>query len=205
ETYEKIKVGTNFERSIKNISDMVKIKKELGSPLPQLMFRYIVTKQNIGEAPDFIKIVSKIKENGQLRDDGYAEIEFTGLLAFKENESYALDLFPQDIKEKIVSEAKKYGIIVSFAHQNPKHKRPRHSCAAWVEPFIFVDGEVMACCAQNENNSREIQRKRSLGNLFKTPFKKIWNSDKYKQLRKNVPRKGAPAPEWCQCCRMTDI
>lgn len=205
ETYESIKVGCKFERTLEHIAGMLEAKKDLDSPLPQIMFRYIVTKQNIKEAPDFIKIVKKMKDIYPLRADGYAELEYTGLLAFKENEEYALSHFPQETKEKILEEASKMDINVSFAHQNPKHKRPRHTCAAWVEPFIFADGEVMACCAQNENNRRETQRQKSLGNVFKTPFKEIWNSNQYKEIRKNVPRAGAPTPEWCKGCRVTDI
>ena len=205
ETYESIKVGCNFERTLKNISNLVKIKKEKQSPLPEIMFRYIVTKQNIKEAPDFVKIVSQIKKLGKLREDRNAELEFTGLLAFEGNKEYALDSFPQEIKEKIAFEAKKEGVSISFAHQNPKNKRPRHTCAAWVEPFIFADGEVMACCAQNENNKRENQREKSFGNVFKTPFRQIWYSKKYKDFRANVPRHGTPAPKWCEGCRITDI
>ena len=64
------------------------------------MFRYIVTKQNIKEAPDFVKIISQIKKLGKLREDRNAELEFTGLLAFEGNKEYALDSFPQEIKGK---------------------------------------------------------------------------------------------------------
>lgn len=205
ETYENIKVGCNFERTLENISNLIKIKREMNSPFPELMFRFIITKQNVNEAPSFIEIVRKMKDLGPLSESGKHELEFAGLLAFEGNKDYALEKFPQDIKEKIMEQAKKHNISVSFAHQNPELKRPRHVCAAWVEPFILVDGEVMACCAQNENNSREEQRKRSLGNALKTPFKEIWRSKKYKNLRKNVPNYKAPCPEWCEGCRVTKI
>jgi MoaA/NifB/PqqE/SkfB family radical SAM enzyme len=65
-------------------------------------------------------------------------------------------------------------------------------------PFIFVTGYVTPCCAQNEANQREWQKKMSLGNALEKPFREIWYSPRYKKMRKMIRKNKCP-PE-CKFC-----
>ena len=168
------------------------------------MFRFIFTKQNVNEASDYIKLISTIVNKKDLGAGGY--IEFAGLLAFDEiMNDYFLPELPQDVIKQIKEASKKYDLPVGFAHSNPKYRRSRSRCIAWVEPFIFVDGYVNPCCAQNEANKREEQKGKGMGNIFENPFKKIWNSKKYKDLRKNVTNPYGQIPDYCKGCRVTEM
>ena len=204
ETYEGIKVGTSFERMTDHLKTLIRIKKELNSPLPELFFRFVATKQNIHEAPDFVDMIASLGKREDFGDGSY--IEIAGLLYFNEiSDDYYLAEIPQTIKDEVLRRAKAAGITVAFSHSHPTRRRPRHFCAAWVEPFIFVTGEVNPCCAQNEANQRELQRKNSLGNIFEKPFKEIWYSEKYKSFRRNMPDYSKPVPDYCKDCRVTNM
>ncbi len=80
----------------------------------------------------------------------------------------------------------------------PKKLPPIKNCLAWMMPFIFVTGHVIPCCACNEANKRELQKKLAVGNIFETPFKKLWKGNKYKQLRQYI--KQNKRPPYCTSC-----
>ncbi len=65
-------------------------------------------------------------------------------------------------------------------------------------PFIFVTGHVIPCCAENEANAREFQKKTSMGNVFKQSFREIWYGEKYRSLRKML-REGKVPPPCVNC------
>ncbi|MCF6149867.1 MAG: hypothetical protein E3K37_14535 [Candidatus Kuenenia sp.] len=49
-----------------------------------------------------------------------------------------------------------------------------------------------------KNHYREFQRKYAIGNIFQTPFKQIWKSEKYSQFRNRVHNNVVPVQ--CQFC-----
>lgn len=203
ETYESLKVGASYDRVVNNIKKLIALKKKYNSPLPELQFRYILNKKNIEEAPLYLDFINSLGKAEDFLSGG--RIEYVGLLNFKEIEDeYYLPEIPAHIIKQIDAKAKAYNIPIAFTHSGPK-KRPRFMCAAWTEPFIFVTGHVIPCCATNEANERERQKAESMGNIFKQPMREIWRSKKYKELRKNVPKVGGPVPSYCQGCRIDQM
>ena len=53
-TYEKIRVGGNFEQTIANINEFLDIKKTMGRKLPVTRVSFVKTKQNIQEVDAFV-------------------------------------------------------------------------------------------------------------------------------------------------------
>jgi len=51
ETYEKIRIGANFEKVINNIKTFVESKKKAGLDNPSLMMNYVITEDKIKEIP----------------------------------------------------------------------------------------------------------------------------------------------------------
>jgi len=203
ETYESIKIGAKYENVINNIKSFIRLKKEMGSPLPEIMFRFILTKKNIAEAPAYLDFINSLGSFQDLGDGSM--IEFAGLLSFEEISDYLLDEMPPDLVKTLREKAKKHNLPITFTHQHPQGRRPRYTCAAWVEPFIFATGDVISCCATNENNQRDFQRTQSFGNIFEKSMKEIWNSPKYKNFRKNVPRINGEIYPSCRNCRITKM
>lgn len=55
ETYEKIRVNANFERTVSNIENFLKLKSELGSKKPEFILQIIKMKETESEIPRFIE------------------------------------------------------------------------------------------------------------------------------------------------------
>lgn len=192
ETYEKIRVHSNFERVVNNISNFVKIKKQRKAYFPELEVHFIANKINYKEIPDFVRFARKIGIDGVVR--------FTSLLhAFKEVKQYEMEI-PESIVKEANKIAEELGIDVAWnKNVPPKHKRaPITDCTVWIMPFIFVTGHVIPCCTANEANRRDFQKKYSIGNIFEKPFKDIWNSKSFRKFRKDVHE--GKTPVQCKGC-----
>lgn len=55
ETYEKIRIGANFEMTMSNVEEFFKIRKESNSLKPRVVLQFIEQKENCMEHDDFIK------------------------------------------------------------------------------------------------------------------------------------------------------
>lgn len=204
ETYEKIKVGCNFERVVKNIKTLIEIKKEKGSPIPELCFRYVITTLNYQEAPKYIELVRNFGTRKELGDG--SKMHFVGLLAFPEIEKYYMPEIPEDTQKELMDKKKEIsdGIDVVFAHTEPDVFPSINRCLAWMEPYIMMGGYVLPCCAVLMSNQREYLRKHCLGNIFEKPFEEMWNSERYRTFRQTVNKPDAKVPLLCRGCRAYD-
>ncbi|MFQ6126430.1 MAG: radical SAM/SPASM domain-containing protein [Candidatus Heimdallarchaeota archaeon] len=193
ETYEKIRVGANFDKVLNNVRALLRAKKELGSPVPELWFHYIVTKMNVYEMPKFLELVHSLKAD----ETGGTLVYWSDLLAFKEVRDLVVKI-PEEVKCTLVKKSRELGIEMWW-NPNVAPSEPITKCVGWTEPFILVTGHVQPCCVINEANQRDFQKKNAVGNLFEKPFSEIWNNE-YKKLRQMI-RQGK-VPEICKYCRV---
>jgi MoaA/NifB/PqqE/SkfB family radical SAM enzyme len=194
ETYEKLKVGCDFDKVIENLKTMARVKKERGSPLPAICFRFVANKMSVNELSDFIRLIHSLDILGE-----GSKINFTSILSFPEIEHLYIPEIPKEIAQEALRTAKDLGIRVEFSHINQLPDISR--CGAWAEPYIMIGGYVMPCCAVLMSNKRDYLRKHAFGNIYETPFKDIWYSKRYKRFRQNVPRKTGKVPLLCANCR----
>jgi MoaA/NifB/PqqE/SkfB family radical SAM enzyme len=199
ETYEKIKVGCNFEKAVNNIKMLLNLKRKLHSPFPMLCFRFVVNRLNYQEMPKMVELVHSFGDLGE-----GSKLEFVGLLTFKEIEKYYLPEVPKEILEKTIEVGKKLGIRVQFSHISESKLPPVEKCAAWTEPYIMIGGYVLPCCAVLMSNKRDFLRQYAFGNLYQQPFKEIWYSDRYKKFREMVLKNNEKVPILCVGCRAFD-
>jgi MoaA/NifB/PqqE/SkfB family radical SAM enzyme len=199
ETYEKIKVGCKFEKTLKNIKTLLLLKEKMNSPIPEIYFRYIINNLNLYEMTKFLEIVHSL--NTKLLGPG-SRVEFTGLLYFPEVEDLFIPEIPQEIVDEVIQKAKELNIKVSFVHpSHPEKLLSMHYCFAWQEPYIMMGGYVLPCCAVLMSNKREFLRKYSFGNVLEKSFKEIWYSERYKKFREMVINKREKVPILCAGCR----
>lgn len=197
ETYEKIRVGAKFDKVIKNIKGLRQEKKKMKAYYPEITFHYIISKDNLNEILPFINLVKKIM--GQ----DLTSIYFTAILhPFPEIKNMVVEI-PDDLVEKANAKCRRLGIKVAWNRNVPGEKDQIAKCNEWTMPFIFVDGTIIPCCAGNEANKRSFQRKTAMGNVFKTPFEKIWNGPKYKALRKMIH--DGKVPTACKYCTIYKV
>ncbi|MBU0672800.1 MAG: radical SAM protein [Candidatus Margulisbacteria bacterium] len=193
ETYNKIRVGSDFDKITKNVKALIDHKKRKKAHFPELDFHFIINKLNVHEISQYVDYVHDLT-------GGAAQIYFTRLLHnFPEVQDLYCDQIPQELVDEANSKAAKYGMRIKW-NINLRTEKPSTSlCTAWVMPFIFVTGEVICCCATNEGNARDLQKKYSFGNVFEKPFKEIWSLSRYRNFRKALYRHQVPI-QCRNCC-----
>lgn len=196
-SFESICVGSDYDKLIKNLKTFVQLKKQMKKRFPIINFHYIVTSKSKDEILDFIDMVHSL-------DTEVGEILVTPLLhGYKEAKKYEVKI-DQEYVRKINERAAQYKIPITVnmsAKQDAEGlscKPPIRNCKEYIMPFIFVTGHVTPCCGQNEANAREWQKNLALGNVFEKPFKEIWYSDEYKQMRKLIREN--KVPKQCTLC-----
>jgi len=195
ETYEKIRVNSKWDTVIKNFKNFIKMRDEMGLKKPHINFYYVVLKNNMHEMLQYLDLVNSFNLDRP-------EVCFTPLLhAFKEAEHLSVKL-TDDLIEKVEDRGKELGIKISW-NQNVHKLPPINKCYAWLMPYIFPTGHVVACCAVNEANQREYRKKTALGNIYEKSFKEIWNDEAYTTLRKKISR--GEVPIQCKYCPIYDV
>lgn len=185
-TYEKIRCGSNFERVIDNVHYLFKTKKKKNSKFPKVDFHFIVNKLNFKEIIDFIELVDSLRENFPV------EIQFTRMLhKFPEIGDLFMEV-PEEIIKLAEEIADRKQIRLIWNQNVPSIKPPIKECTAWSMPFIFVNGDVICCCASNEANKRDFQKNYRFGNIFEKTFKEIWFSENYKKFRRDITKGKIP-------------
>ncbi len=202
ESFEAVCVGSDFDKIMKNLRTFVKLKKQMKKRFPILNFHYIITSKSKNEILDFIDLVHSLNTE-------VGEILVTPMLhTYKEAEKFSVRI-DKDYVEKVNARAKKYNIPITInmsAKQEAEGlscKPPIRNCKEYIMPFIFVTGHVTPCCAQNEDNQRDWQKKLSLGNALEQPFRKIWYSPRYINMRKMI--RNNKCPKECSHCPAYDL
>ena len=201
ETYEKIRVGADYWKVIKNVQRLVEIKKIMVSPLPEICFRYCFFKDNVHEVrliPSFLRsLVDDVKDYGD-----EPSINIVALLEFEETKDWAVEI-PQIDVDVANTVSKKLGFTNYWSHIThvEGEKAPMDYCTFWSEPYIMITGHVVPDCAVMMSNSRKQLEQLSFGNIYERSLKEIWNSDRYKKFRRMVVNPRAPVPKVCLGCR----
>jgi len=189
-TYERSIVGSNFEKVVDNARNLIRLKREMGSPFPELHFQFIVTKNNIHEMPDLVDLAGHITEG----EDLMHLIQFIKLIPFEKNR-FLTPQVDQDNTAEVKKRLKRHrNLAVRLYYRLSSSPRPISDCTHWTVPFITVEGNYYPCCALTERNMRrQIEEKFDLDNLFQKPFKEIWYSEKQKRFRLMINRGKIPA------------
>jgi MoaA/NifB/PqqE/SkfB family radical SAM enzyme len=199
EVYERLQVGSDFERVTANARRLAQIKKRMRNLQPELAFTVVVTKYNQHQLSDFVDLAASIVGDSQK----CTYIEFIRLIPFAENRFLLPDF---DVlgkaRDSVLRRADQikvpFRFRFAFNHFHQAQEKPPVSCCLeWVVPFITVHGTVYPCCALTEGNQRGKIEKYCLGNLFETPFRQIWDGPRYRRLKEMLRANQAPP-----VCRM---
>jgi len=203
ETYEKVRVGSDFDRVICNIKRFIELKKEMNSPLPEICFRYAFFKDNVHEVILLPKLVNNIcnKDVKSLGDE--PSINIVGLLEFEQTKGLEVELSKHDIDGTNML-AKSYGLKVYWSHvtHNEAKKPPMHYCVFWTEPYIMIDGSVVPDCAVLMSNRRPFLEANSFGNVNDKTLKELWYTPKYRKFRETLRNPQGQVPSVCLGCRV---
>lgn len=226
ETYEKIRIGSNFEIVINNVKNLFELRKEKNVNLPKIFFNYVISKYNFGEIVKFVELVSSLTKGEKTEIIFWGMFSPEGVLE-KFKTPYSSEIIKNTV-QMAIKRGKELGIFIIHDFSFPQ--LPIKECVNYSMPFIFVTGEVIPCCQAKKINQdlkkiflnnissqnigedmikkfREIldskkyknfKKENSLGNIFDQDFKEIWHSKKYRNIREML-RQGK-VPSFCKNC-----
>ncbi len=199
QTYESIKVGCDYDKVLRNIQNLVAVKRELHSPIPEICFRFVVNKKNVHEMADYVQTINSLGTRDDWGDG--SKIHFVGLLDYPEVHSLYLDEMP---KEHMAAATRvNGGLPVVFAHTEEATNPSINRCLAWMEPYFALVPHpmVLPCCAVLMSNSRAKLAEYCFGDYTKELMRAIWEHPYYRWFRRTVTKQDAPIPQLCQGCR----
>jgi len=182
ETYQRYRVGGDFNRVIENVKALVKKKKELGAKRPYIIWQFLVFKHNEHE-------VEKVREFAE--GLGADSVGITpAFLPFKpgikdewlpqnpEYRHYEPEAFPDKPPWEWETKTQEEDIKVDVYKQPEK----RDMCIwPWAGIAINPDGSVSACCSVEEE-------KYDFGNIIEWPFWMVWNNRHYRRARRHIAK-----------------
>lgn len=190
ETHENIRIGSSFDQVVKGVKRLVSLRGSRKSPSIEIWS--VGQKSNIDELPDLINLcidlnVDKVTFVSNLGDWGKKEWEDT-LDSHKLNENNI-----KSIIRKAVDMASAQGLSFEVYGENKYQRKEGKRCLwPWWSCYITADGFVTPCCVASDPDLI------NFGNILKTPFKEIWNSKEYQELRQSI--KGDNLPDYCKFC-----
>lgn len=196
ETYNKIRVGADFDKTVRHVRAFLDIKRKRRALLPELWFHFIINRDNVNEMADYVDFVADL-----VRDAPNAAtlIFFTSLMEFKEVLPLKVWQVPGSIRDEVYRRAHGHGIYINWNENIARDQSPRN-CTKWTEPFVLSSGHIQPCCVVNEANARQHQRDTAYINLFEKDFREYWRSPQFKSFLRTLHRNRLPAA--CRDCKI---
>jgi radical SAM protein with 4Fe4S-binding SPASM domain len=159
EVYEQYRVGGNLKKVVEGARNIVRWKKELKSKTPFVFFQFLVVRPNEHQ-------INEIRKLG--KDVGVDEVRF------KTAQVYDYQNDPNNL----IPKNEKYSRYLHKPGDNfvAKNKLANHCWKLWQANVITWDGLVVPCCFDKDATHQ-------LGDLKNQSFRKIWESEPYRQFR----------------------
>ena len=175
ESYEKYRVGGDFNLVLDTLGRILEAKRKLKSRTPLIQLQFLVFKHNQDEIEQLIELAKKHRINR---------------ISFKSAQVYSRDQaqeFLPDDPEFLRYENQSDELVL-------KGGLPNWCSRLWLNSTINWDGSVSPCCFDKDAEF-------AFGNCFASDnsFKQIWKNDKYQNFRKQVLRDRKNIPICCNC------
>lgn len=190
ETFEKIRVGGDFEEVVKNIKRLIKLRTD--KKKPKISIWSLIVKDNIQEIPEIVKLgeelgVDLISFQLFLNDWGKEKMRrYTRTVATSLNSK---ELVVKLAEAKKIAKKKRLNIEVYYENFLSKKRKCRWP---WIGAYIASNGDVVPCCVLADSDTVK------MGNVFEDDFLKIWYSKKYRDFRKRIITHDLP--DYCKNC-----
>jgi MoaA/NifB/PqqE/SkfB family radical SAM enzyme len=167
ETYGQYRRGGDFNKVLKNLKEIVKMKKKLNSDYPRIVWQYLISKKNEKDVEKAKKIAEKlgIKIN-------FLYMRVSQLIRKKGDK----------LNKKLVDE----WVSKNFEGTPLEASSTINALNACDYPFkyLFVnpEGTTAACCALYDE-------KTDFGDLLNHSLKEVWNNKKYLSARSRFSNK----------------
>ena len=176
ETNNSIRVNSDLDFIVKELKDIVRIKKEKNVNYPYMNFVMTMFDRNIEELPDLVKLASEI---------GLEEVKGVYLTVFSENLLNETLYNQKDKVKRVFEKAEKLGEELGVKIKLPYlqgedvagGKEHKDCFTAWRDFFVGSDGYIRPCQSSAE---KFFKYGKNLN------FEDMWNSVEFQEFRKNV-------------------
>lgn len=176
QTYSKYRVGGDFDKVIVNLKLLLEKRSQLRRSSPHISWQFLVFRHNEHE----IDTVKRLGEDLGVDHVGISK----AFIGHK-------DWIPLNPAFSNYDQEKAAGPENEFTSDFFNQPQERFCSWPWEAIVINANGSVSPCCSVEDE-------KDDFGNIFKTPFKEIWNNDKYTKARGFI--KGAAGIEDNNIC-----
>lgn len=206
ETFEKIRIGANFNQVIGNIKNLIAVRGNLKKP--RIIFLFTGSTDNIDELPKVLKLAKDIGVDKVEAQDthSWGDEELKEKMSNKKL-SPELNRVKKIVNETMI-EAEKMGMPFYwlgtggrkslFTDEDLQLYADQRLCQiVFRSCFITVDGYVTTCACNPD------PRKLNFGNVLQQDFNTIWNCLEYRNIRK--ARLEGEIPEYCKMCTVPHL
>jgi radical SAM protein with 4Fe4S-binding SPASM domain len=172
-TQEYYRKRSNFNVVLKNLKDLCKYKKMVGSKT-KIIWQFIIMKSNEHEIPDAIKLAKQI---------GVDELHLKPISLF---EGF-LNKSKEELYNEFVPINKKYS---RYDFKIDRTVNKPVFCPALHAPLVLFNGDVTICCYDYDG-------KYALGNIKKSNIIKLFNNKTYTNIKKNIISKNLKICKEC--------
>lgn len=176
--YEKYRIGGDLQKVIEAISSICKLKKELNTGKPKIVFQFILFEHNFHEAPNVEEFAKGL---------GVDEVVLK------------TDIFRHKPELKI-SQAHIYNSIFGLQSKDSEDSFFKKDMDAgnsfcdypWTYPTVLATKHMIVCCRDGEFKS-------VVGTLEGKSFLEVWNGQGYQEFRKRFLEEEIK-PHPCKAC-----
>ena len=161
ETYQDYRINGELSKVIEGTKNIMKWKKELNSNTPNVIFQFLVTRQNEHQIDEIKKLGSKL---------GVNEIKLKTIQVYDYKNGNKLIPINEKHSRYKLNKNGTYSI---------KNKFYNNCWRMWSSCVITVDGTIVPCCFDKD-------AKYTMGNIKANDFNKIWKGSDYKKFRQNI-------------------
>jgi radical SAM protein with 4Fe4S-binding SPASM domain len=174
ETYQSYRVGGKLEKVIEGTKNILRLRKEMKSQTPHVVFQFLVVRPNEHQVPE---VYALAKELGVDR----VALKTAQIYDYKNGS----DLIPT--QDKYSRYQREENGLFSI-----KNELMNHCWKMWHSCVITWDGKVVPCCFDKDAHY-------VMGDLSKQSFKEVWNSKEYNEFRSSLLRSRSEI-EMCKNC-----
>jgi len=206
ETYERIRVRSNWQRVIANLEGLVAAKRRLGSDLPRVAMVVVVMRQNLDELADLVRLaagvgVTAVFVQHLCHDFGEETLpaHYRPMHEFVAEQTLVGEA-PARIDEAFGAAraaAVELGVELRLPHIVPRPappgtRGPERCDLPWRSAYFSFDGRAMPCCMVATPD------RVNFGNAATDGVVPIWESSAYQAFRDRLD--SDDPPDICRSC-----
>lgn len=174
DTYQQYRIGGNLDKVIEGTKNVIRMKKELKSKTPHVIFQFLVVRPNEHQVPDVYALAKQLGVDQVLLKTAQIYDYANGSDLLPEQEKYSRYKRNADGRYTI------------------KNNLDNHCWKMWHSCVITWDGKVVPCCFDKDAHH-------VLGDLTQESFRQIWYGEKYNTFRRLL-LKSRKEIEICKNC-----